>query len=155
MDQLKRYWDVIKNTLVIKLISDTVRYFIQDNALLYAASIAFYAIFSLPAVLMLVVFVGSMFYGEQAVQGQLYEQMNIHVGPNVAKQLENILKNVEVSGGGAIARSLGIMTLLFSATTIFVNIQLALNEIWGVRAKPKKGWLKLVLDRVFSVRGGR
>ena len=150
MDQIKQYWNAIKCTLVAKLIGDTVRSFIQDNAMLYAASIAFYAIFSLPAVLILVVFVGSVFYGEQAVQGQLYDQINMHVGPNVAKQLENILKNVEISGGGAIARTVGIITLLFSATTVFVNIQLALNEIWGVRAKPKKGWLKLVLDRVFS-----
>ncbi len=150
MDQIKHYWRAVKNTLVAKLMGDTVRSFIRDNAMLYAASIAFYAIFSLPAVLILVVFMGSVFYGEQAVQGQLHDQMNIHVGPNIAQQLENILKNVEISGKGAIARTVGILTLLFSATTVFVNIQLALNEIWGVRAKPRKGWLKLVLDRIFS-----
>ena len=150
MNEIKRYWNIFMKTLVAKLIGDTVRGFNNDNVMLYAASIAFYAIFSLPAVLILTVFVGSVFYGQQAMQGQLYDQIAIHVGANIALQIENILKNVEISDAGAIAKTIGIMTLLFSATTVFVNIQLALNEIWGVRAKPKKGWLKLILDRLFS-----
>jgi membrane protein len=57
---------------------------------------------------------------------------------------------VKISDTDTIAKTIGIATLLFSATTVFVNIQLALNEIWGVRAKPKKGWLKLIVDRLFS-----
>ena len=150
MDQIKHYWAIFKKTLVAKLVGDTVRGFNQDNVMLYAASIAFYAIFSLPAILILVVFVGSVFYGEKAMQGQLYDQIAIHVGPNIAQQIENILKNVKISDADAVAKTIGIATLLFSATTVFVNIQLALNEIWGVRAKPKKGWLKLIVDRLFS-----
>ena len=150
MDRIKHYWAVFRKTLGAKLMGDTINGFIDDNVLLYAASIAFYAIFSLPAVLILVVFVGSVFYGEKAVQGQLYDQIAIHVGSNIATQIENILKNVEISDAGALAKTVGIATLLFSATTVFVNIQIALNEIWGVRAKPKKGWLKLILDRLFS-----
>ena len=150
MDQINYYWTIFRKTLVAKLIGDTVRGFIHDNVMLYAASIAFYAIFSLPAVLILIVFVGSVFYGQQAMQGQLYDQIAIHVGDNIALQIENILKNVEISEAGAVGKTIGIATLLFSATTVFVNIQLALNEIWGVRAKPKKGWLKLIIDRLFS-----
>ena len=150
MDQIKHYWTIFRKTLAAKLIGDTVRGFINDNVMLYAASIAFYAIFSLPAILILMVFVGSVFYGQQAVQGQLYDQIAMHVGDNIALQIENILKNVEISDAGAVGKTVGIATLLFSATTVFVNIQLALNEIWGVRAKPKKGWLKLIVDRLFS-----
>ena len=150
MDQIKHYWTIFRKTLVAKLIGDTVRGFVQDNVMLYAASIAFYAIFSLPAVLILMVFVGSVFFGQQAMEGQLYDQIAIHVGDTIALQIENILKNVEISEAGAVGKTIGILTLLFSATTVFVNIQLALNEIWGVRAKPKKGWLKLIIDRLFS-----
>ncbi len=150
MEQLKRYWAAFKETLAGKIINDVVNGFIDDNVLLYAASIAFYAIFSLPAVLILIVFIGSVFYGEKAMQGQLYDQIAMHVGPNIALQIENILKNVKISDADTIAKTIGIATLLFSATTVFVNIQLALNEIWGVRAKPKKGWLKLIVDRLFS-----
>ena len=150
MEQLKHYWAVFKETVVAKIVKDVANDFIDDNVMLYAASIAFYAIFSLPAVLILVVFVGSVFYGEKAMQGQLYDQIAIHVGPNIALQIENILKNVKISDAGTVAKTIGIATLLFSATTVFVNIQLALNEIWGVRAKPKKGWLKLIVDRLFS-----
>ncbi|MGB3780146.1 MAG: YihY/virulence factor BrkB family protein [Tunicatimonas sp.] len=150
MERLKGYWAVFKKTVAAKIIKDVTNGFIDDNVMLYAASIAFYAIFSLPAVLILVVFVGSVFYGEKAMQGQLYDQIAIHVGPNIALQIENILKNVKISDAGTIAKTIGVATLLFSATTVFVNIQLALNEIWGVRAKPKKGWLKLIVDRLFS-----
>ena len=150
MDQIKHYWTIFRKTLVAKLIGDTVRGFINDNVMLYAASIAFYAIFSLPAILILMVFVGGVFYGQQEVRGQLYEQIALHVGANIASQIENILKNVQIGDPGAVGKTIGIATLLFSATTVFVNIQLALNEIWGVRAKPKQGWLKLILDRLFS-----
>lgn len=150
MKRWKEYWRRLKKTVGMRLLIDTYKGFLQDNPMLYGASIAFYMIFSLPALLIFAVYIAGIIYGEEAVKGTLYEQISTHVGEGIAKQIQNILRNVNLNESGAVAKTIGFATLIFSATTVFVNIQLALNEIWGVRAKPRRGWLKLIIDRLFS-----
>lgn len=150
MKFLKKQWQWVKNTIVGKIIGDIVKGFEHDSPLLYGASIAFYMIFSLPAVLIFVVYIAGTFFGEQAAEGQLFYYIEDFVGTESAEQIQNIIKNATIDNAGYIAKIIGIATLTFSATTVFVNIQLALNAVWGVRAKPQKGWLKLIMDRLFS-----
>lgn len=150
MKRWKEHWSVLRETVGMRLLIDTYKGFQQDNPMLYGASIAFYMIFSLPALLIFAVYIAGMIYGEEAVKGSLYQQIATHVGEGIAKQVQNILRNVSMNESGAVAKTIGFATLIFSATTVFVNIQLALNEIWGVRAKPQRGWLKLIVDRLFS-----
>lgn len=150
MKFLKKQWKWLKNTIVGKIIGDVIKGFEHDSPMLYGASIAFYMIFSLPALLIFIVVITGTIFGEQAAEGQLFFYIEDFVGPESAEQIENIIKNAAIDESGYVARVIGIATLTFSATTVFVNIQLALNAIWGVRAKPQKGWLKLILDRLFS-----
>ncbi|WPP49378.1 YihY/virulence factor BrkB family protein [Catalinimonas niigatensis] len=150
MKFLKKQWQWIKNTIVGKIIGDIIKGFEHDSPLLYGASIAFYMIFSMPALLIFTVVIAGTFLGEQAAQGQLFYYIEEFVGSDTAEQIQNIIKNAAIDEAGYIAKVVGIATLTFSATTVFVNIQIALNAIWGVRAKPQKGWLKLIMDRLFS-----
>ena len=150
MNYLKAQWNRIRKSIVGKIIGDIIKGFEQDNPMLYGASIAFYTIFSLPALLIFTVFIAGIIFEQQVVEGQLYSYIEELVGGESARQIENILKNAALDQAGPVAKTIGIATLTFSATTVFVNIQLALNEIWGVRAKPQKGWLKLIIDRLFS-----
>lgn len=150
MNYFKKQWKRLKNTVIFKIIADIVKGFEHDNPMLYGASIAFYMIFSMPALLIFAVFIAGQFFEKQAVEGQLYAYIEDFVGMESAKQIENIIKNAALDAAGPVAKIIGIATLTFSATTVFVNIQLALNEIWGVRAKPQKGWLKLIINRLFS-----
>lgn len=150
MKFLQTQWKWLKKTLAFKIIGDIVKGFEHDHPMLYSASIAFYMIFSMPALLIFTVLIAGTIFGEQAAQGQLFYYMEDFVGTQSAEQIQNIIKNAAIDEAGYIARVIGIATLTFSATTVFVNVQLALNEIWGVRAKPQKGWLKLIIDRLFS-----
>ena len=150
MKYLKARWNWIKKSVVGKIIGDIVKGFEHDNPMLYGASIAFYMIFSLPALLIFTVFIAGTIFEQQVVEEQIFYYIEQLVGQDSARQIGNILKNAALDEARPVAKVIGIATLTFSATTVFVNTQLALNEIWGVRAKPQKGWLKLIINRLFS-----
>ena len=76
--------------------------------------------------------------------------MQQFVGEDAALQLQTIIKNASLSGKGSIAAVIGIVTLLFGATAVFAEIQDSINTIWGLKAKPKKGFLKLLRNRFLS-----
>lgn len=116
-----------------------------------AAAIAFYTIFSLPGLLLTIVMVAGFFLGRDAVRGELSEQIDGLIGSSAAETVENILTNIQLTGSGTMGTIIGVATLLFSATTVFITLQAALNKIWNVRAKPKKGWVKFILNRVISL----
>lgn len=133
-----------------KILKETVQKFIKDEPMSYGASIAFYTIFSLPAVLIIITVVAGYAFGQEAVTGELYDQIKNLVGPQSANEIQKIIQNASLSESGMVATVIGIATLTFSATTVFISIQNALNSIWGVKAKPQKGWLKLIINRVLS-----
>lgn len=72
------------------------------------------------------------------------------VGPSAAKQIQEVIMNLKLSGKSNLALIVSIITLLIGATTVFGDIQNSINRIWHVRAKPKRGWLKLITDRLLS-----
>lgn len=150
MDKFKKYWAQFSQTILYKLIASTAKGFINDNPMLYGASIAFYTIFSMPAILIFMVYIGELFFRQKRVEATLYEYIEDFVGSDSAEQIQNILQNVQFDNSSFVATSVAVVSLIISATTVFVNVQFALNAIWGVRAKPEKGWLKFLLDRVFS-----
>jgi membrane protein len=139
---LKKIW---------RLLKETVMKFMEDNPMNYSAAIAFYTIFSLPGILIVTVYFVGIFYNEELVQSEIFYQIRTLIGEQSAKEIENILSKTAESGEGAIARTVGIITLLFSATTVFISLQQALNRIWRLKAKPEKGWLKLILNRLLSL----
>lgn len=133
-----------------EIIKDTFKYFQEDSPMTYGASIAFYTIFSLPATLVLIIYIASTFVEQQLVQGELFEQIRELVGESSAQQLKNIMENARTSESQLLAKIIGIGTLMFSATTVFVNVQEALNHIWHVKPKPKREFIKFLIDRAFS-----
>lgn len=132
------------------ILKDTFKHFQEDSPMTYGASIAFYTIFSLPATLVLIIYIGSTFAEEQLVQGELFDHIRYLVGESSAQQLQRIMENARTSESQLLAKVIGIGTLMFSATTVFVNVQEALNHIWHVKPKPKRGIIKFIMDRVFS-----
>lgn len=132
------------------ILKETYKRFNSDDPMSYSATIAFYTIFSLPALLIIIVRVASTFFGEEAVQGEIVSQISNLVGKESAKDIQDILKNASLSTNTVWATVVSIGTLIFSSTTVFISIQKALNSIWRVRPKPERGWLKLVKDRLSS-----
>ncbi|SFH12240.1 YihY/virulence factor BrkB family protein [Pontibacter chinhatensis] len=140
--QLKRSW---------KLTKLTFKEFADDRPLDWAAIIGFYTIFSLPAVLIITLRIAGIVFGDEAVQGELAKQIGGIVGRSSAQQIQNIIENADRSASTTIGTVVGVATMVFSATTVFVSLQDSLNAMWEVKAKAELGWLKLVVDRVLSL----
>ena len=133
-----------------KVIVLSFKNFTNDKILKYSASLAYTTVFSLGPLLIVIIFLCSFFFGQEAVQGKIYSQMQGFVGKDGALQLQTIIQNASLSGKSALAATIGIITLLLGATAVFTEIQDSINSIWGLRAKPKKGLLKLIRNRFLS-----
>ncbi len=132
------------------LIRETVKKFQENDPVVYAAAIAFFTVFSLPSMLIIIVkSVGSIISREE-IQQNLAEQIGSLIGPASADEIISIIENRAIGESGVFVSIIGIFFLLFSATVIFVFLQKALNAIWGVRPKPKVGALKFAQDRIIS-----
>lgn len=124
--------------------------FSADNILKYSASLSYYTVFSIAPLLLIVITLSGFFFGREAAQGQLYEQLNDLVGSVVAIQLQDTIKNIHLTGNSFFASVISIIILVITATTIFGEIQDSLNKIWGLRIKEKKVWWRLVITRLLS-----
>lgn len=124
--------------------------FMDDRALKFSASLAYYTIFSLAPLLLLMISVAGLVLGKDAIQGKVFAEINGVVGNDAAKQIQAMIQNLEMSGKSTISVIIGVVTLIIGATTVFGEIQESINIIWQVKPKPKKGWVKLVKDRLLS-----
>lgn len=124
--------------------------FSDDKVPKLSASLAYYTVFSLGPLLIVVIFLCSIFLKQEAIEGSIYTQIKGFIGANAAAQIQEIVKNASFSGKGTLAGVIGVITLLIGATGVFAEIQDSINTIWGVKAKPKTGMMKLVKDRLLS-----
>ncbi len=132
------------------VLKDAFNGFMDDRCLKLSAALAYYTIFSLAPLLVLLIALAGAFLGDEAIQGQLFGQINGLVGNQAAKQIQDMVKNMGLSGKTSTALVFSIGTLVIGATSIFVEIQDSVNLIWRVKPKPKQGWLKLLKDRLLS-----
>jgi membrane protein len=115
-----------------------------------SGSLAYVTVFSMAPLLIVIISLCGIFLGREAVEGRVYAQLAGFVGSDTAAQLQEIIKNASLHGKSNMALVIGIITLLLGATAIFGEIQDSINLIWGVKAKPKKGWLKILQNRFLS-----
>lgn len=116
-----------------------------------ASSIAFYTIFSMPAILIIALSIGSAFYEKNHVQDELLIQVSRLVGRESAKEIELILSNATLDKTNTFAKIAAVITLIFSATTVFISLQSSLNKIWGIKPKPRNGIIKFTMNRLLSL----
>ncbi len=138
---MRRYWLILRQAL-----SD----FLDDHGMKLSASLSYYTIFSIGPVLVIVISLAGIFFGREAVQGKIYYQINGLVGSEAAIQIQEIIQNIQKSQMGTSGAVIGVVVLVFGATGVFTEIQDSINFIWSIKAKPKKGWLKLIINRMIS-----
>lgn len=114
------------------------------------AIISYYAIFSIPALLVIIVGLAGYFFGKEAVTGEISRQISSEIGAETAKQLEEVLANTSENKNTVLATIIGIITLIVGSTGVFVQLQKSLNLIWEVEVKAEKAWLRLLKERLFS-----
>lgn len=147
---MKKYFSIkaLKNGFTI--LKAAFNSFMDDKALKYSASLAYYTIFSLAPLLLLLISLAAVFLGKDAIQGKVFSEINGIVGNDAAKQIQDMIKHLELSGESTLSVVVGVVTLIIGATSVFGEIQDTINIIWQVKAKPEKGWLKLIKDRLLS-----
>ena len=133
-----------------KITKQTFSDFIDDKVLKLSAALAYYTIFSLPGLIIIVIWISDIFYGEKAVEGTVYGQIAGLVGKDAAMQIQQTIRNATLSYETGFAATIGIATLIIGATSIFGEIQDSINAIWRLKAKPGKGWVKLIVNRLLS-----
>ena len=132
------------------LLTQSFKGFIGDNAIKLSAALSYYTIFSLPPLLIIIISLSGIFFGDEAVQGQIFGQISGLVGSDAALQIQEIIKNVKLSNSNTYAAVFGLIILLIGASGVFAEIQDSINYIWGIEAKPKRGLIKYLYNRLMS-----
>ena len=137
----KDLWEVVKNTAI---------HWNESGPWRQSAILSYYSIFSLPALLLIIIVIAGYFFGEDAVSRELSTQISDMIGKETARTVEIMVANAAETGSSTLAMLAGIGFLLFGATTVFYHLQVSLNRIWGVMPKPKQALLKYMKDRLLS-----
>lgn len=140
MKKIKRFFRLIKQT-----------YFSWNNNDPFAESaiIAYYTLFSLPSLMIILVSIAGYFFGRRAVQGEITDQIGEFIGAEAARAIENMITNAALTDDSTWAVIFGVAMLLFGATGVFFRLKIAMNKIWNVAAKDQT-FLRLVIDRLIS-----
>jgi membrane protein len=137
---------------IVGLIKKSFSDFMQDDCMDSAAALSYYTIFSLPAVLVLLLLLIGSIMDPQDVQGKLESQMQALMGPSAGGEVRTILQEAERPQGGVLPTILGIAGLLFGATGVMGQLQKTLNRAWNVEPDPNQGGIKtFVTKRLFSL----
>lgn len=131
------------------MLKETFSQFAADNVTKLSASLAYYTVFSLGPLLLVVISVTGFFFRENEVMWEVYWQLEDLVGKNSADQLFSIINSLRDRNAQTFS-IIGIGILIFGATTVFADIQDSINYIWSIKAKPQRGWLKYLKNRLLS-----
>jgi len=134
----------------LKVVGSASKRWWGKDPFMQSAVIAYYAIFAMPGLLVIVISFGTLFFKRDVITGQLYTQISSIMGLETARQVQDMIISVSQTNKSMLATIIGLITVLLGATGVFVELQKALNVIWGVKAKPHRGIIMLIRTRLFS-----
>ena len=135
-----------------KVTQDATSLWLERNAFSYAASLAFYTLFSLAPTIIIAVTVIGVVMGEEAAQGQIVAQLQGTLGMDAAVAIQEAVAQSRIEESGLLPTLLGVGALVVGATTVFAQMQFSLNTIWGVTAKPtSNSALRFIKSRLLSL----
>lgn len=139
----KKTWNIIKRSFAD---------FFAYNVLKLSASLAFSTIFSLPGLLIIIIWFSNLFYRREVVEGSLYGQMAKFIGKDAAASIQETMRTSLLSGNSHFATIVGLVSLIIGATSVFGEIQDSINLLWKLKAKPRKGHglLRFIINRLLS-----
>lgn len=137
---IKKYWSVLKTA---------AQEFGSDNVMKLSASLAYYTVFSLGPLMLVIVSVLGLFFEKKSLMWKVYWQLKDIIGQASADQIINIVENMQDQHAGSFS-IIGLAVLIFGTTTVFADMQSSINYIWSIKAKPQRGWLKFLKNRLLS-----
>ena len=123
--------------------------FIQHRIIKLSASLSYFTIFTLGPMMLVIIYISSIFWGRRAIEGTIHDQISGLIGDGAAIQIQALIKNASISGNSFLAL-LGIVSLIFAATTVFTQIQDTMNTIWNLKVKSGRGWQQMLKNRLLS-----
>lgn len=132
------------------ILKETFTQFRTDRVLKLSAALAYYTVFSLPALFLILISFSGLVFGDEASAGVVFGQLNELIGNKAAMEIQNGIAQMHISGKSSIGTIIGIITLVLTAGGIFGEIQDSINLIWGLKAKPRRGFVKLIINRIIS-----
>ena len=132
------------------LIKETFSAFIEDNGLKLSASLSYYTIFSIGPLLLVIISLSGIFLEKEHVEGRLYGELNGLLGSDAALQVRDIISSAQATHATTAGAAIGLIILFIGATGVFTEMQSSINFIWSVKAKPKRGWLQFIVNRLIS-----
>jgi membrane protein len=139
---LKTFWELLK---------ETSNEFGDDHASKLSASLAYYTIFSIGPLLLVIIHVIGIFYKKKEAANELvFDRIAQIIGPTSTDQLKSMLDNIDNNNNSTLFGIIGILVFIYSSTSIFTEMQSSINYMWSVKAMPKRGWLKHITDRLLS-----
>lgn len=142
INNIKFFWEVLK---------DTFTEWNDSSASKDSASLAYYAIFSIPGLLIIIIWIAGNFFGEEAIRGEISNQISGLMGKDVAKSIEGMIAGALIDKQNIFMKIVGIGSLVFGSTTLFFQLQHSLNTLWEVESAPQKALVKFLLDRANSL----
>ena len=133
-----------------KVLKQTVDGFLEFKVLKISASLAYITVFSLAPLVLVVLFIFDFFWGRELIESLIFDGAKDYVGTATATQLKDMIKHLTLSNNSTISAVIGIVSLVFGATSLFAEIQDSINTIWGVRPKKQSGLWLFVKNRLLS-----
>jgi membrane protein len=135
----------------LALVREAVSRWVEDHAPSMGAALAFYTLFSIAPLLLIVISVAGLVFGEQAARAAIFEQLTALVGANSAQALETVLSGLDRPFSGIVGAVAGVGTLLIGATSVFAELQAALDRIWRAPSGSASGLVQLLRTRLLSL----
>ncbi|MBC7581898.1 YihY/virulence factor BrkB family protein [Aeromicrobium sp.] len=136
---------------LVSFIKQTFKEFSKDKVSQLSAAFAYVAIFSIGPVLLILISVIGLIYGDQAAQGQLADKLSGTIGADTAKTLQGVISSSQSSGSGVLALAIGIVGSLLGASAITGQLQTSLNTIFEVVPDPKAGFKRAIYVKLKNV----
>jgi membrane protein len=133
------------------LVKDTIEGFIADEALSRGASIAYYTLFSLAPVLLVVIAIAGLAFGHEAAQGAVVQQLGVLMGGKTAQALQEMIESAARPREGTLASIVGLVVLAIATTGVFGEVQSAMNAIWKARPSRRSTLSRVVRARLASL----
>ncbi len=134
-----------------RLLPETYKVWNENEPFQMSAAVSYYALFSFPALLIIIIRVVGIFYESAMVKSKILKEISTMLGTDAAKSIDSMLHNAAINSDSKLFLIIGVVTLLYGASGLFISLQKSLNTIWNVETSTKNTYLKLVVDRLFSL----
>ncbi len=139
-------------TFWFRVLTRSLSYWLAGNAFIFSAALAFFTVFSIAPVMIIAVTIVGLVLGEEAAEGRIVAQLEDTIGTQVAEAVQTAVASSQIDQTGLLPTLLGVGAMIFGATTVFAQMQISLNAIWGVAPKPSRNSILLfIMSRVLSL----